>query len=308
MSVAAAPFGRQLDRLRRNLADLCGLFVLPFVAAALPWRLGYGLLGLLARRLATFRPEADAAWRVAHDYLPGADEHEWKRRYRLLRWVERADTYLTMIRSEAWWRRRIDVDGAWPAQGRACLLLTFHWGAGHWVWKCLRAHGLPAYFLARRPVVGDLGISRVALWYGALRAWGLSRIGGLGPLYTGGSSARIRAALAAGENVVGMLDLPAAAAQAPQAVDLLGCRARLPSRLVALANAEAAQVVVFSCGFDFASGRRRLGVEALPAELGEAAAVQRYADHLSARLREAPECWLMWHEAPAIFLAGPAVH
>jgi hypothetical protein len=306
MSAVSPATARPLDRLRRNASDLVGLFVLPMVAAALPWSLGYRLLGRLARRSAVFRPEADAAWLVARRYLPAAEEHAWKRRYRLLRWVERADTYLTLSRSARWWQRRIDVEGQWPSPDGAILFLTFHWGAGHWVWKSLRAHGVPAYFLARRPVVGDLGVSRVALWYGSLRAWAFSRIGSLGPLYTGGSSARIRAALGAGENVVGMLDLPAGSAQRPLDVELFGRPARLPSRLAQIARSEAARVAVFSCGFDFATGRRRLRIEALPAQLDEASLLQRYADHLSACLLSAPECWMMWHEAPAIFRAEDA--
>lgn len=303
MNTSRGRLARQFDRLRRNLADVSGLFALPLVAALLPWSLGYRLLGVYARWLPTFRCGGEAAWRIASDYLPGIDAREWQRRYRLLAWVERADTYLTLLRSEAWWRRRIDVEGAWPSPEGACLLLTFHWGAGHWVWKHLAAHGLAAHFLARRPVVSDLGSGRVALWYGGLRAWGLSRLGSLGPIFTGGSSARIRAALAVGHHVVGMLDLPASAAQRPQPVELLGQRACLPSRLAALAQDGAARVVVFSCGLDFASGRRRLRIETLPPALDEAALLQRYADHLSARLREAPECWMMWHEAPAIFRA-----
>lgn len=306
MSAASSPRAKPLDRLRRNAADLCGLFLLPMLAAALPWSLGYRLLGRFARHLSAFRPEADAAWRAAQRYLPGVDECEWKRRYRLLRWVERADTYLTLSRSARWWQRRIDVDGTWPAPEGASLLLTFHWGAGHWIWKSLRAHGLPAYFLARRPVIGDLGVSRVALWYGDLRAWGLSRIGSLGPLYTGGSAARIRDAFAAGDNVVGMLDLPAGASKQALPVQLFGHAASLPARLVAIAKTQAVRIVVFSCGFDFASGRRRLGIETLPGDLDAAGALQRYADHLSARLRDAPECWMMWHETPAMFVDEPA--
>jgi hypothetical protein len=291
------------SRFRRNASDLCGLFLFPLVVAALPWRIGLRVVKRLARNARTFRVEADAAWNVARHHQDNVDAFEWKERYRLLRWIERADTYLTLARSETWWRRHVDVVGEWPSPDKPGLFLTYHWGAGHWVWKLLHARGIRAYFLARRPVLGDLGISRVALWYGKLRAWGFSRIGSRGPLYTGGSTQRLRSVMADGESIVGMLDLPAQISQRPRRVTLLGDEAILPSRLIEIVKDDAAFIVLFSCGINFDSGRRELRIETLQVPLDVDSVLARYSEHLSARLREAPEYWMMWHEAEAIFVA-----
>jgi len=252
-------------------------------------------------RSGDFVPEADAAWRSCRLVVEQGSEEDWKRRYRLLRWIERADTFLTLTRSRRWWLRHIDIDAQWPDPARPCLLLTHHWGAGHWVWRLLHEHGLHAYFVARRPRVADLGAGRIALWYGALRGWGLRRIGSRGPLYTGGSARRVQAAMAAGDSVVGMLDLPSETAQRPLPVTILNRPAQLPSRLVDVVRDAAPTIAVFSCAFDFARGRRRLSLRTLPDGLSTADVLAAYADDLSSCLADAPECWMMWHESGAIF-------
>ena len=294
----------QPGRLRRNASDLIGLFALPMLVAVLPWPVGLAVLKQTARRASTFRLEADAAWLIAREHTGDIAESDWKWRYRLIRWVERADTWLTLTRSTAWWRRHVDVTGQFPAAGRGWLLLTFHWGAGNWIWKLLRERGIAAHFLARKPGASDLGASRVALWYGRLRGWAFSRIGSLGPLYTGGSAVRIEDAWHRGESVVAMLDLPTAAKQPGCDVVLLGKPARLPSRLAQLALANQVPSVILSCGFDAASGRRTLRIEQVAESGMIESTLAGYAQHLDACLRAHPEFWLMWHEAPMMFRAA----
>ena len=61
-------------------------------------------------------------------------------------------------------------------------------------------------------------------------------------------------------------------------------------------------IALFSFGLDFRTGRRDLRVELLPAGLDVEQVLARYAAHLDARLREAPESWQIWREAPAMFV------
>ncbi|WP_343788241.1 hypothetical protein [Dokdonella soli] len=296
------------DRLRRSASDVFGLFALPMLVAALPWPAGLALLKQVSHRSSTFRVEADAAWQVARDHVDGmVDADDWKWRYRLIRWIERADTWLTLTRSTAWWQRHVDIVGEFPAQGHGWLLLTFHWGAGNWVWKLLRARGIAAHFLARRPGASDLGMSRVAIWYGRLRGWAFARIGGLGPLYTGGSVGRIERAWQRRESVVAMLDLPVGEARPACRVDLLGRSAWLPSRLPELAVSRDVPVAILSCGFNIDNGRRTLRLESVSQAADVALVLAHYAAHLDARLRGQSEFWMMWHEAPSMFADGNAL-
>ncbi|MBO9661309.1 hypothetical protein [Dokdonella sp.] len=294
---------RAFDTIRRNGADAWNLFVLPLSLALLPWSLSFRAARLLAQHARLFRAEADAAWTNAAPFCADSDEGEWKFGYRLVRWVERIDTFLTLTRSPAWWRRRVDVTGDLPPSAAPGMLLTFHWGAGHWLWRLFVHRGIRAHFLARRPQALDHGRGRVALWYAQLRGRALRRIGSLGVLYTGGSAKRVAEALAAGEGVVGMLDLPAEDAQRAQRVPLLGRVARLPSGLLEIARAQNAPVRLLSCGLDTRSGRRLLQVEELPPALSVHELLARYGAHLEGAVRRAPEAWQMWHVAPLIFVA-----
>ncbi|HET6546742.1 MAG TPA: hypothetical protein VFG55_08365, partial [Rhodanobacteraceae bacterium] len=183
-----------------------------------------------------------------------------------------------------------------------CVLLTCHWGAGGCVWKLLRARGIHAWFLARRPQVGDLGSGRVSAWYGRLRGWALGRIGSLGPLFTGGSSARVLQALALGQGVVGMLDLPARSAQAGTTLPLLDGTVHFPDGLARLAERAGVGVVLFSCGLDPRNGRRNLRVETLAAGTAANETMRRYAAHLNRRLREESAYWQIWREARTLFV------
>lgn len=286
-------------RWRRACADALGLFVLPALLALLPWPLAFRLLRRLAAAAPAFRPEAEAACAAAQAIVPVVDSESWKRNYRLVRWVERCDTFLTLLRSRRWWLARIEVEGTWPSSAQPGLFLTFHWGTGHWIWRSLQAAGFDACFVARKPGVADFGAGRVALWYARLRGWGIARLGG-GVLYTGGSRARIREALQAGRSIVGMLDLPTR--QPTRNVSLLGRPLRLPYGLPECVDVPCG-TAIFSCALDLRDGRRRLRIETVDAQADVGTLLQRYAAHLDARLRESPESWMMWHESPAMFVA-----
>ncbi|MGA9422674.1 MAG: hypothetical protein WBW61_09935 [Rhodanobacteraceae bacterium] len=292
------------DRVRRNASDAWSLFAFPLLVALLPWRVGFRLLRRIARGQGARLTGVESAWHAAQPFLPAADEQSWKHHFQLLRLVERVDTWLTLLRSERWWRRRIRVEGAWPPAGQPCVLLTYHWGAGHWVWMPLRGHGIDAYFVARRPQATDLGASRVALFYGRLRKRALVRIGSLGPLFVGGSAEHMSEALNAGRSLVGMLDLPVRAGQQAVRAPLLGGKAQFPTGLARVAERNGVRVALFSCGLDFTTGLRDLRIETLPLGTATAQVLERYAQHLDRRLRESPEAWHLWSQAAMMFASS----
>jgi hypothetical protein len=290
-------------RWRRNAHDAWRLFLFPLGIALLPWSLGFAVLRRVAMRPGADEAGIEAAWGGARAHLGAVDKERWKQGLRLLRRVETVDTWLLLLRSARWWRRQVDVDAGsrWPQPGQAHVLLTFHWGAGQWLWAELHARDLPAHFVARRPAAGDLGISATALLFGALRRRALRRLGGFEPLYTGGSSERLTGALRAGRSLVGMLDLPAGEHQRTADLALLDGTVRFPTGLVHLAEREGATLAIISCGLDPDSGRRTLRVETLPPATPVGVAMARYAQHLDRRLRETPEAWQLWQEATRMF-------
>jgi hypothetical protein len=288
-------------RLGRAFADALCLYLIPFTTALLPWRLGFALLKQFARASFLHRDSVESLWAGAAPFFADADPRQWKYRTRLLLLVEHTDTYLTLLRSDRWWRTHIAVRGEFPAADRANMLLTFHWGTGNWIWRLLRAHGIRAWFLARRPLGRALGLSRLSHWYGQLRGWSLRRIGSAGVIFTGDSADAIRQALAEKSSVAGMLDIGGRAEQQTVAGTLLHRHVRLPFGLARIAQATGSAVTLFSVGLDWNNGDRDLAIEVIPAGTDAAGIMRAYIGHLDARLHGAPEAWQMWHEAPAIF-------
>lgn len=293
-----------LNRLRRAFSDALTLFVIPALAALLPWRLGFAWLRRLARQEWLYREAVEPAWAAARPYCPGVDPDLWKYRFRLLRLVDHTDSYLTLLRSTGWWLRQIQQSGQWPDSQGARVFLTYHWGAGQLIWRLLRTHGFDAFFLARRAQGRALGQGRVSHWYGHFRAWAIRRVGSRGPLFVGGSTQTLLRTLHSAGSVVGMLDLAARTGQRTASINLLDRHATFPLGLAETALRCHADITLFSAGIDIASGRRVLHIENLPTGTPLDEVMSSYAAHLDRRLHSEPAFWQIWREAPAIFV-GP---
>ena len=289
------------NRWQRMLSDVLLLYVLPLLVGLLPWRVGFALLKRVARRPSLFQPVVQAAWLHAGHRLPALDEATFCHRYRLLLLVDRCDTMLCLLRSARWWRSQVDVQGDAFEQLPPGLLLNSHWGSGNWIWRLLKARGLPTHFVARRASVRDVGRSWLGRGYLAWRGWAVRRSGCRGVIYTGGSSARVLEVLQRGESILGMLDLPTRPDQSGADVSLLGRNLRFPIGLAVLAEQAGTSTSIISCGLDMDSGRRRLHLEFLPAGLEANEVMRRYTAHLERRIETEPAQWQAWPQAPAYF-------
>ena len=74
-------------------------------------------------------------------FLPPEDEREWCRRFRLVRLVDHADFWLSRTRSARWLREYVDGATQFPLRDRAAVGIFFHWCAGMWGVRALRANG-----------------------------------------------------------------------------------------------------------------------------------------------------------------------
>ena len=291
------------SRVRHVLSDAVFLFALPMLVGVLPWRAGFALLRWVARRELGFGDVVAAAWREASRILPALDRAHFCQRYRLLLLVDRCDSVLCLLRSRRWWQRQVDWHGDGLERVPPGLLLNSHWGSGNWIWGLLEGHGTPAWFVARRAGAGDVGRGRLSRGYLAWRTWAARHAGCLGIIHTGGSSGQVSQALARGESVLGMLDLPARPDQAQTAVSLCGRSVHFPVGLAALAVRAGVASTIVSCGLDMDSGRRHLHVEVLPQGLETDEIVRRYAGHLERRIETGPAQWQAWPRAAHYFQA-----
>ena len=286
-----------IDLLKRNGADLVNLFVVPILIALMPWRIGFAVLRFMARHEKSHRATIEQAWLAAAPYCPGEDADNWKWRFRLLRLLERVDTWLVFLRSSRWWAAHIDRTGDWPASAGPFVLLTYHWGGGQWIWRELHEQGIPAHFIARRAQANDLGAGRVALWYARVRERGIMRHGNRDVIFTGSSRRRIHDTIAAGGSVVGMMDLPPAHQETFRR-PLLDGVLRIPAGLAKIAAELGTSVLIFHCSFDLDTGRRRLSLRTLPGGTAPDAVATEYVAELDRCLRLEPAFWQLWPAAP----------
>jgi phosphatidylinositol dimannoside acyltransferase len=279
--------------------------LLPALAAALPWTWGFGLLRKFAASDDLYRELTDTACNGAMMVAPISDIREWKQRYRLIRLVDHCDMFLVRTRSRRWFRKHVDVDGAWPKSG-PFIAMTFHWGAGLWALDHLRSLGLSARFLSARfdkmQFLGD----RVAYGYARCRNRTVESAGGAPVIYTGGATQAIRLALAEGHVVVALYDIPASQTHSTLLTKVCDRLVELPAGLANLAVASGVPIVPFAMGLDYQSGRRQLKIE----ESFHPASAQDFADRLAESLtrliREDTAAWHSSGYAPEFFAADTA--
>lgn len=276
-------------------------WLLPALAAGLPWPACFRLYAALADAGWPFRAETELAYSAAARYLQPGDARAWKRAHRLVRLVDQADHYLSQHRGDGWLDRYVRTRGEWPASGAPFLALGFHWGAGLWALRSLRRTGHGAAFLSAEVDARQLGIGGAALRQARRRMRELERAGGRAPIYLGGASAAMQAVFAQGDVVVALIDAPPRADQGTVPVTLLGRPARLPDGLLRLAQREGVPVVPFTMGVDGDSGMRQLDIGA-PIRVDDvAAAAAAIAARLDPLLARESAGWHLWPQAAAFF-------
>ncbi len=98
--------------------------LLPALAAALPWRLAWPLLRVLAGRGFFFEDGAVRAARAAAERGFCADADAWTRAHRLMRIVDQVDPAISSLRGDTWMDRHLVVDGD-PGPASPCILIGF---------------------------------------------------------------------------------------------------------------------------------------------------------------------------------------
>lgn len=293
-----------LSRLRTELRDLLELVLLPGLAAILPWPLCFRLFRRLARWDGLYRQASHAALAEARAHGWAVDGADWLLKRRLVTLVDHADFYLSRTRSDAWLRRQLRVHGEWPAPGSAAVLCTFHWGAGMWGLRHMRAQGLLAHPLVA-PLQGAHFRGRAVLhWYARARTAEVGRVLACAALDVSTSLRPALRALRGGEQVVAAVDVPSDQVAATEGVILLGRQVRMPKALLRLAAEQRIPVVLYVTGLDFATGARTLRIVSLGVREEVSALAQEVFEELDRAIRQEPAAWHFWGEAPRFFSPG----
>lgn len=291
------------ERLRGEARDLVELVLVPGAAALMPWRIGYRLLRHASRWDWLYREETQAALAQASARGWAPDPQYWARIRRLVALVDHADYYLARTRSDKWLARHVDVQGDWPAPGKAGVLCTFHWGAGMWALRHASAHGLRPHALVSLPREVHFAGRTVFRKYSQARARNVVATLGRVALETSVSLRPMMRALERGDQVIAAIDVPADQVSASQDMNILGVVARVPRGLMRLAIDHRLPVTVFVTGFDLASGRRFVRIHRMGVRSDRQELMREVFDVLDSAIRENPPAWHFWSESERFFVS-----
>lgn len=288
-------------RWRALLVDLRQFYLVPLVAALLPWRLAARWLRWwAARRDGPFEEAVRGAVAIAPQVLDVGGAEAFAHALRLTWLLDTCDAYLSLTRwRRRWWPWHVVQVGTWPARG-AFIATGFHHGTGLWVFRSLARSGRNSVLVAGHWRRDDYRGLPLRYWYGRLRAFDIERVSGLPIAFRPGVRDRLAATLAAGIPVVGVIDMPPRLAPRGQhPVRLLDHEISFPDGLLALARSAGVPLVPYWVEFDLARCTRRFCIgEPLDPE-DPPRSLQRLADILERQIRQTPGAWLFWPEWPA---------
>lgn len=282
----------------RNFAEL---YFLPASAALLPWGFAFRWLRFWAGFRWPFALETQAAIREASNIGMDRADEQWIQKYKLVKFVDHADLYFSLTRTDRWLTKWVTVSGEWPRQG-PFIAFTYHWGTGLWVLRHLRRAGLQAAMLST-PLDNAAPILDLRARYGQLRNWEVQRATAEAVIYLGGARDKIRDHLRSGGAIVALVDVPRNQTPESLEVTVLGRETSLPRGLFALSSEESIPMIPFVFVLDCETGSRRL--EILPALAGadEKTLANEAARIFGNLLERDSAAWHRWPDASYFFPA-----
>lgn len=287
-----------------QLQDALELFVLPALAAVLPWSVCFALYKRLAHWPSLYRAATDGAWPRVRRQLPQVHEAQWRWERRLLTLVDHADLVLSKTRSRRWLQKNVHVQGQWPSPYSTQVICTFHWGAGMWTLQALRDAGLQVHALAAS-LQGDQFKGRPVLHaYARLRTAQVVKALGHPTVDVTASMRPVLQAIKNQHSLLGVVDVPADNFGSAVDVQLLGQSARVPRGLLRLAADRQLPVTVFLAGLDFKTGQRHWQIHSLGVSQDATVLFKTVFQFLDQSIRESPSAWHLWAEMPR-FMTQP---
>lgn len=286
--------------LRLEIRALLELYLIPGLAALMPWGLGFRWLRFSSRLAWLYRSEWQAALAQARQFVQTGDEALWARQFRLVRLVDHADYWTSRTRSRRWLRRHMDVSTPWPTLDTPAVGVFFHVCPGLWAMRSLREQGVNASVLAGHYSKRSMGGAWLAFAYGVLRLKELQRVSG-GPLiFSPGTVKKSLAIIEGGGWIAGTPDVPPTETALGTPVTLFDRPAHFAEGLLVIARRARVPIVIFTLGLDLRTGRRQLEVLGQH-DPNEPELLQHIADHWQRLLRERSWGFFLWTAMPAWF-------
>ncbi len=221
---------------------------------------------------------------------------------RLTRVVDFADPWLSLLRSDAWFRRHVQVNAAERPAGQGALFVIFHYGGGWWMARYFRQLGERISIIMFRGFSGPSMADRFARAYGILRLKWIERVCGSPLIVTndGGVKQKMCDVWRNGHHVYIASDIPPVLVRGSFGVPFFGRTGYFPLRPFELANEQGVPVYMLVCGWDEHTMQPTLSIAALAGSTPQARLAALIAQYESL-IRARPGAWHLWGEWPLFF-------
>ena len=266
----------------------------PLLAALLPWPWAVAYVWRCSQQVDALHRHGERSASAARAVLTEAIDPGFARRAQFIALLDRLDAFRSVFRGLGplrHWR----VEGSWPPA--PCVAVSLHYGNGFWALGDLRRHGHRAHFVAEGVDPSWLRARPVTRLIMRFRRWCHERLTGAAVIYTGGARNRAAAALAAGESIVALIDVPHGLTRGWVPMRLFGQALAVQTGMIALARELGVPVVPFLTGVGTGRERRlRIGPSLVAGSAEQVAAAA--ADWLAAAAAEDPAAWQLWPQLP----------
>ncbi len=224
---------------------------------------------------------------------------------RLIRVIDYADMWLSLLRSDRWVKRFVRVEDAERQRDKAALILIFHFGGGWWMSRYFRLLGERISIVMFRGAPGPSLAERYMHRWGILRLKWIEKICGSPLIVTddGGAGRKIADAWQSGAHVYIASDMPPVLVRDSIAVPFFGSEGYFPVKPLQLAAQNDVPVYAMISAWDRETLTPTLEFRALKGDTPEARLAHMVALH-EERIRARPGAWHLWGEWPLFFEAS----
>lgn len=292
-------FKTKVRRLRVEFRDLIELFIVPCMAALLPWPICFRFFRWITRYDFLYRSNWQSAVIQFHGHYPETTPgalKAWCHQRRLVTLIDHADLYLSLTRSNQWMRKYLDQDGSWPSPSKAGILCTFHWGAGMWGLRHAHESGLQVHALVAALEGSHFRGRSMLHTYAKLRTSEVSKVLGKKTLDVSSSLRPVIKALKQCEQVLAAVDVPPDQVSHSFPVNLLNTTIWMPRGLLRVAAEQNIPVTVYVTGIDFKSGRRKLNIIPINQNLTIEILGEKVFENLNKSMIKSSSSWHFWQE------------
>jgi drug/metabolite transporter (DMT)-like permease len=221
---------------------------------------------------------------------------------RLTRVIDFADMWLSLLRSDRWLRRVVQIDDVERTRGEASLILIFHYGGGWWMSRYFRSLGERISIVMFRGTPGSSVAERYLHKWGDIRLKWIERICGSSLIVTddGGARKKVIAAWQSGAHVYIASDMPPVLVRDSVPVPFFGRTAFFPIKPLQLAAEHGVPVYALISAWDAHQLTPSLEFRRLKGDTPHARLAHLVELH-EAKIRARPGAWHLWGEWPLFF-------